>query len=126
MPAALVAAIDAICVVVFVALGRGAHDEGGAIGGTVRVAAPFLLGLLAAWVALHWLHRRPRWNPEGWRAGILVWSSTLVIGMTARHTLFDRGTAVSFIIVAASFLGLFLVGWRLLAAGAARRRAIRR
>lgn len=101
------AAVDVAAVVVFVALGRGSHDEGSSIGGTLRVAAPFLLALGAGWVAL-----------RAWRApfavgtGVGLWLVTVAVGMVLRRTVFDRGTAVAFVIVATLFLGLFLVGWR--------------
>jgi hypothetical protein len=53
------------------------------------------------------------WNrPTDWRAGIGIWAITLVAGMLLRNLVFDDGTATSFVIVAASFLALFLIGWR--------------
>jgi membrane protein implicated in regulation of membrane protease activity len=47
-------------------------------------------------------------------SGIAVWLSTVAVGMVLR-VVAGQGTAVSFIIVALCFLGLFLLGWRLLA-----------
>ena len=35
--------------------------------------------------------------------------------MVLRRTLFDRGTAFSFIVVASVFTGVLLIGWRLVA-----------
>ena len=117
-------AIDAACVVAFVALGRGSHDEGGAIGGTLTVAAPFLIGLAVAWVA--------RSTPLGGRLGtawstqfgVVAWLTTLVVGMALRRTVFGRGTAIAFVIVATLFLALFLVGWRAAARWARSRRRV--
>jgi hypothetical protein len=99
---------DAICVVVFVAIGRRSHHEDGAVEGTVRVAAPFLLGLASAY-AVGW---RARGRAGGLSFGVFVWLTTLVVGMVLRRTVFDRGTALSFVIVATIFLGLTLVGRR--------------
>lgn len=43
------AVADAVSIVIFVAIGRKNHDEGEAASGIFRVAAPFLLALLAGW-----------------------------------------------------------------------------
>jgi hypothetical protein len=42
--------------------------------------------------------------------------------MALRHWVFDRGTALSFVIVATLVVGTFLVGWRAIAAAAVRSR----
>jgi hypothetical protein len=117
---AVAAAIDAALVLLFVALGRGSHHEGSAVGGTLRIAAPFLLAL-----ALAWLVARNRWD-RAWRIpfGVHVWGVTVVVGMVLRHTAFGRGTAPSFVVVAACFLGLFLVGWRAVASRVPARRGV--
>jgi hypothetical protein len=47
---------------------------------------------------------------------VIVWLVTVALGMVLRHTLFDRGTALAFIIVATISLGLLLLGWRAVAA----------
>jgi hypothetical protein len=108
-PAALV---DAVLVIAFVAIGRGSHEEGSAVGGTLRIAAPFLIAL-----AVGWLMGRRRWaTPLRIPFGVHLWGVTIVVGMALRHWAFDRGTAPSFIVVATIFLGLFLIGWRALAA----------
>jgi hypothetical protein len=104
------AGFDVAAVILFVALGRGSHDEGSSVGGTLRVAAPFVLGL-----ALGWLVARAWRAPFAVRTGVVVWLVTVAAGMLIRHTAFDRGTAFAFIIVATLFLGLFLVGWRAVA-----------
>ena len=51
--------------------------------------------------------------------GVVVWLSTVAIGMTLR-VIAGQGTAVAFIAVALGFLGLFLLGWRAAALVAAR------
>jgi hypothetical protein len=108
---AVAAVVDALLVILFVALGRGSHDEGSAVGGTLRTAAPFLLALAAGWL----LGRR-RWaTPLRIPFGIHLWGVTVVVGMALRHWAFDRGTAPAFIVVATIVLGAFLLGWRALA-----------
>jgi hypothetical protein len=51
-------------------------------------------------------------RPTEWRTGLGIWATTLVAGMVLRNVAFGDGTATSFVIVAAAFLALFLVGWR--------------
>lgn len=102
------AALDVVCVVAFVALGRSSHDEGSALVGTIEVAAPFLIALAVGWVALQaW--KRPD-SVE--RTGIPLWLITVTLGMVLRHFVFDRGTALPFIIVATLMLGALLAGRR--------------
>jgi hypothetical protein len=118
MPAAAAAAVDALLVVLFVVLGRGQHETGTALTGTLEVAAPFLAGLAAGWLVGLRFWR----TPLSWRFGVLLWGTTLTIGMLLRHFAWDRGTATSFIVVAGLFLAAFLVGWRLVATAVQRRR----
>jgi hypothetical protein len=105
------AGIDIIAIVVFVAIGRRSHDEGSALGGIAAVAGPFLIGLAAGWlVARAWV------RPMAPSTGFVVWPVTVLVGMVLRHFVFDRGTAMAFIIVATIVTGVFLVGWRMVAA----------
>ena len=106
--AAWSAVADALLVVLFVALGRKSHDEGGnVVVGTLKVAAPFLIALAAGWLAT-----RAWKSPTAPATGIIIWGVTGAGGMVLRHFVFDRGTALPFIIVASVFTLLFLVGWR--------------
>jgi energy-coupling factor transporter transmembrane protein EcfT len=112
-------AIDALCVVVFVVIGRRQHEEGSAVGGIVKTAAPFLLALLGAWVAAKPLG----FTSREWKFGVFVWFITVLIGMQLRRFVFDRSTAAAFVIVATVFLALTLIGWRLVHRTLAARRA---
>lgn len=104
------AVADAASIVIFVAIGRKNHDEGEAASGIFRVAAPFLLALLAGWViARAWK------EPLSQKSGVLISLTTIVLGMVLRKIVFDDGTATAFIIVATVFLGTLFNGWRLLA-----------
>ena len=111
--------IDVFSVTLFVAVGRREHDRDSAIAGLIDTAAPFLLALALAWIALRAWQR-----PTDWRTGVGVWAITLVAGMLLRNLVFDDGTATSFVIVATLFLGLFIVGWRLAFAAIDRRRTV--
>ncbi|MBI4933335.1 MAG: DUF3054 domain-containing protein [Actinobacteria bacterium] len=107
---AIAAGIDIVAIVLFVAVGRRSHDEGGnALTEAVKVAAPFLIAL-----ALGWLAARAWKTPTVPTTGMVIWVVTLAAGMVLRHYVFDRGTALAFIIVAGCFTLLFLVGWRFL------------
>lgn len=99
--------LDVVGVVVFVAIGRASHDESGTLGGIVSTAWPFLVGLAIGW-ALARAWRRP-WAL--FPAGLVVWAMTVAGGMTLRAAT-GQGTALAFVIVAASFLALVLLGWR--------------
>ena len=54
-----------------------------------------------------------------------MWLTTVVVGVALRRTVFDRGIAPSFVIVATIVLGLFLLGWRGVAALVQQRRTSR-
>lgn len=116
-------ALDAASVVGFAALGRATHD-GDVFGpgglGLAETAWPFLVALVAGWVAaLAW--RRPLCPL---RTGVPVWLVTVVGGMLLRGAS-GQGTALPFVIVATIVLALLLVGWRTVVAVATRRRAPR-
>ena len=103
----LAVGIDVFSVTLFVAIGRREHERGSAIAGLIETAAPFLIALALAWVLLRAWRR-----PTDWRTGLGIWATTLVAGMVLRNVVFGDGTATAFVIVAAAFLALFLVGWR--------------
>ena len=75
-----------------------------------RIAAPFLIGLAAGWIVARAWRR-----PFDLVTGCTIWVVTIAVGMVLRRTLFDRGTAFSFVIVASVFTGVLLIGWRLVA-----------
>ncbi|HYJ74646.1 MAG TPA: DUF3054 domain-containing protein [Kineosporiaceae bacterium] len=115
-PAALAA--DLLAVVVFVLLGRRSHDEGSAVAGTVATAWPFVTGALVGEGGVVLTGRRP----DSLAAGAVVTAGAVVVGMGLRR-LAGGGTPVSFVVVATTFLAVFLLGWRLAARLVSRRRA---
>jgi hypothetical protein len=114
-------AIDAVLVLVFVVVGRRSHGESAGFTGLVTTLWPFLLGLVAGWLVT-WAWRRPL--AVVW-PGIPIWLMTVALGMLIR-TAAGQGVQPSFIVVAFVVLGVFLVGWRLVALPFVRRRALRR
>ena len=110
LPAAVA---DILLVIVFATLGRRSHEEGLDLQGVLTTAWPFLTGLAVGWLVTLGLYR-DKFDPRlVVPTGVIAWLSTLVIGMLLR-VLVGQGTAFSFILVAASFLALFLLGWRAL------------
>lgn len=105
----LAAAADILLVLIFVLIGRGSHDEGFSVLGSLNTFWPFAAGL-----AIGWLITRAWLGPRALvPTGIVIWISTLVAGMLLRWAS-DQGVAVSFVIVAGIMLAVFLIGWRVL------------
>jgi uncharacterized membrane protein (GlpM family) len=112
----LAASLDVAIVLFFVVVGRAEHDESSGFTAIVRTAAPFLVGLVAGWLAARAWRR-----PAAVATALVVWPVTVLVGMIVRRWAFDEGTATSFVIVTTAFLGLCLVGWRLIARSVAGR-----
>jgi FtsH-binding integral membrane protein len=107
---ALAAGADACCVLVFVAIGRHAHHDGESLAGIWHTAWPFLAGLAIGFAASRYWRRPLAIRPSG----IGAWLGAAGLGMVIR-VLAGQGTAAAFIVVAAAFLALFLIGWRAVA-----------
>ncbi|WP_373155741.1 DUF3054 domain-containing protein, partial [Mycobacterium marinum] len=100
-------AADIVGVLVFCAVGRRSHAEGVTIGGVASTAWPFLTGTILGWlVARGW--RRPTSVAP---TGVIVWVSTVTVGMVLRKAS-SAGVATSFVIVASSVTAVLLLGWR--------------
>jgi hypothetical protein len=106
---ALAPLYDFAAVAIFVVLGRISHDEGISVGGLAKTGSPFLIGLMAGWIATP-----IRMAPREMRSGLTVLTSTVVVGMAIRKLAFDDGIAPSFVIVTIAFLAIFMLGWRYL------------
>ncbi len=100
---------DALCVLLMVAIGTRNHKTDTGISGILFVAAPFWIAMSLAHLA-PLLQRKNRKEPNTY----VVWGYTVVMGMLLRNMVFNRGTAVAFIIVATVFLGITMFGWRAL------------
>jgi peptidoglycan/LPS O-acetylase OafA/YrhL len=111
-------AADAVAVLAFVMLGRRSHGESDAATGVLVTLWPFLAGLAAGWLVV--LLRRGR--PLAWWSGVTVVVATVALGMLLRHVVSHDGTPVSFVLVATTFLSIFLLGWRVPARRYVRRR----
>jgi hypothetical protein len=99
------AALDVVLLIVFVLIGRASHGEG--LLGFLVTLWPFLAGTMVGWLIC-----------RAWRApaavlwtGIVVWLSTVLIGMSLR-AISGQGVQLSFVIVTVVVLGFFFLGWR--------------
>ncbi|WP_226347027.1 DUF3054 domain-containing protein [Agilicoccus flavus] len=119
--AALAALLDAGVLLLFAALGRRSHGEGGALLGLWQTAWPFLAGAALGWLVVAGARRRA---PIGVRDGVVVWVATVAGGMAVR-TLTGAGTAPSFVVVATVVTGVLLLGRRVVGAAWSARRAAR-
>lgn len=99
--------LDATLVVLFVFIGTRNHDTNTGASGVAGTAAPFLLGLLAGWLATRAWHQ-----PMQVKTGVMIWVITVVVGMLLRRFAWDDGAAGPFVVVAAVFNAFTLVGWR--------------
>ena len=111
MRAVLGVLADVCCVLVFVVIGRASHHDGESVAGVASTAWPFLAGLAIGEIAT-----------RAWRdplalvpAGTGVWLATVAGGQLLR-VVSGQGTEFAFVLVSAAFLGLFLLGWRVVAA----------
>lgn len=112
-----VTVVDSLVAVVFALLGRLVHGGSLAPQAVAVTAWPFLVGtLLGSTVA--WVFLRQSWV----RSGVVVWLSTLVVGMLLRVTVSGSTARLPFVIAAAVGLALFFLGWRFAVARLGRRR----
>ncbi len=103
---------------VFCALGRRSHDEGLNLTGIATTAWPFLTGTAVGWLAARGWRRPTAVAPTG----VVVWLSTVVIGMVLRKAT-SAGVAASFVVVATAVTALLLLGWRVAVGLTLRRRS---
>ncbi|CAM2742198.1 hypothetical protein BST27_21605 [Mycobacterium intermedium] len=99
--------IDIVAVLVFCALGRRSHDEGVNISGVAATAWPFLTGTLVGWLVSRGWRRPTAVAPTG----LVVWVSTVVVGMLLRKVT-SASVAAAFIVVASTVTAVLLLGWR--------------
>ncbi|KQO84259.1 hypothetical protein ASF17_01660 [Frigoribacterium sp. Leaf263] len=109
--------VDLALVLVFVLIGRSSHAEALDPLGVLTTTWPFAVGLVVGWASVLGVG----WPPAGPRAGLVVWVSTVVVGVLLRVAS-GQGIEPSFVVVTAVVLGVLLVGWRLVAGLVGRRR----
>jgi len=108
--------IDLLVVLAFAVAGQSSHYGAVTVSGVLLTAWPFAVGALVGWI----LTGGAGWALRSLRAGLVIWPVTLLVGMGLRW-LTGSGTAPTFVLVAAGVFGVGLLGWRAIAALAARR-----
>lgn len=102
-------ALDAALVLLFAVIGRLSHGE--TLAGLGVTYWPFLGGLVVGWLLLRaWRH--PRTIAP---TGLGIWIATVAGGLLLRLAS-GQGVQLSFAIVTTIVLGVFLLGWRAIAA----------
>ena len=101
----------------FCTIGRRSHAEGLTAAGVAETAWPFLTGTAIGWLLVRGWRRPTALLPTG----VVVWVSTVAVGMLLRKATF-AGVAVSFVVVASVVTAVLLLGWRVAAAAVQRRR----
>ena len=99
--------VDVVAVLVFCALGRRSHDEGVSVSGLATTAWPFLTGTALGWLVSRGWRRPTAVSPTG----VIVWVSTVVVGMLLRKAT-SVSVAAAFVLVASTVTAVFLLGWR--------------
>ncbi|MDL9935162.1 DUF3054 domain-containing protein [Gordonia sp. ABSL1-1] len=124
----LAALIDAVVVTIFGLIGRASHEEALSPVGIVQTLWPFLVGCAAGW-SITYVYSHVRSNDffgHNFRpdrvvpVGLVIWFCTVTVAMVVRYIL-HQGIEASFIVVAATFLAIFLLGWRAAFAALAKR-----
>ena len=111
---------DLACVLALALGGKSSHEPGDSDWILLTIAWPFALAALLAHLLLAW---RDRPTPRVWPEGVAVLAITYALGMLLR-ALSGRGMAPGFLVVAALFLAITMLGWRAVAHLVARRRAL--
>jgi hypothetical protein len=110
---ALAAGVDAVCLALFVALGRASHDISSGIAWYLTVLWPFLVGWFVVALALR-LYVSPL---DRWVMLTCTWVAGTAIALGLRAAVTQRNTPITFIIVTYIFIGLTTFGWRLFVHG---------
>ena len=120
VPPLVLAAGDAIALVLFAVIGLANHDEGITVAGIVRNAGP-ILAAFAVVAPFTGAYTKP-----GMRSLLLTWAIAVPIGVVIRAVALDRpadGSQVTFGIVTMIATLVLLLAWRGIAVAASRARS---
>jgi FtsH-binding integral membrane protein len=104
--------LDLVCVIAFAIGGKSAHESSAGAWVVARIAWPYVVALALGWIGAMWNGMR---GLRIWPGGVLILAVTYVLGMALRRVSGHgehHGLAPGFLIVAAIFLALTMLGWR--------------
>lgn len=110
---------DLICLIAFAFGGKSSHEASDSTWVVLAIVWPFVVAAAVGWAGAMWNGMR---GLRVWPGGVLILVVTYVLGMALRDVS-GRGLAPGFLIVAAVFLTVTMLGWRAAYAAAVRRRA---
>ena len=102
--------VDLVAVLAFAVIGRASHGSDLGLAGIAGTAWPFLVAVVIGSLLGDRLAPAP-W----WRSGLIVWVVTVALGIGLR-LVGGESAAPGFVVVTTAVLGLFLLGWRAVAA----------
>lgn len=102
---------DLGCVLALAVGGKSSHDPGESAWVVLAIVWPFAVATV---LAHGWLVLRGGRTRRVWPEGAVVLVATYVLGMLLRAAS-GRGTAPGFLVVAAVFLAVTMLGWRIAA-----------
>lgn len=108
---AIAVALDGVCLVAFVLLGRGRHGLNGGSGWFLTVLWPFALG----WYGAAFATRVYRDTTHRWRRAVGTVALGVTLACIIRVAATSRSTPVVFAVVAFTFLLVTTLGWRTVA-----------
>lgn len=114
-------AVDLVCVLAFALGGKSSHEAGDSDWVVLLIAWPYAVACALAHAGLL---ARGRRTEQVWPEGVTVLAVTYALGMVLR-VVSGRGIAVGFLVVAALFLALTMLGWRVVVSLVRRRRSSR-
>jgi FtsH-binding integral membrane protein len=97
-----------VCVFLFAFGGKSSHEAGSSDWVVLAIVWPFVVAVLVAHVVLNVRDRSTR---RVWPEGATILAATYVLGLVLR-VVSGRGIEIAFLVVAALFLALTMLGWR--------------
>jgi len=110
---------DLVCLLVFAFAGKSSHEASDSNWVVLAIVWPFVVAAAVGWAGAMWNGLR---GLRVWPGGVLILVVTYVLGMALRD-ISGRGLAGGFLIVAAVFLTITMLGWRAVYAALERRRS---
>jgi hypothetical protein len=106
--------MDAVCLVLFVVVGRGSHDVTEGASWFWRVLWPLGLG----WFVVALAVRLYTGRRHAWLRLLATWLAGVAVALAARIVFLDRDFVGVFALVLYAFVGVTTFGWRVVAVAA--------